>query len=79
MDCQLLKVVITMNCPLLKLLIDCLLLNDGAMDGPSLKMMSVAIYIQRRLQQQLLGSVAITFSNGPSIVVHPLQQLQVSR
>ena len=50
MDCQLLKVVIAMNYPLLKLLIDCLLLNDGAMDGPSLKMMSVAIYIQRRLQ-----------------------------
>jgi Tol biopolymer transport system component len=37
MDCQLLKVVIAMNCPLQKLLIDCPLLNDGAMDGPLLK------------------------------------------
>jgi len=79
MDCQLLKVVIAMNCPLLKLLIDCPLLNDGTMDGPLLKIKSVAIYIQRRLQQQLLRSVAITFSHGPSITIHPLQQLQVSR
>jgi hypothetical protein len=47
----------------------------GAMDGPSLKIKFVAVYIQRRLQQQLLRSVAVSFSHGPSIAVHPLQQL----
>ena len=79
MDCQLLKVHIAMNCLLLNVLTCRLLLKAGAMDGPSLKMKSVAIYIQPRLQQQLLRSVAITFSHRPSIVIHPLRQLKISR
>ena len=53
--------------------------EDGMSNGRLLKVMSVAVHIQRRLQPRLQGSVAIAFSNGSSIVVHPFQHLQVSR
>jgi hypothetical protein len=79
MDYQLLKLITAMNCRLLKGLTRCPLLKMGSSNGRLLKVMSVAVHIQRRLQPRLQGSVAIAFSNGSSIVVHPFQHLQVSR